>query len=136
MSLPFVTKDEVIEYLRLLAPQEPIIEVSGIYPNDDDIIPYGVYVNDIDMVAREPYQLGIQRCGSIYIATDEFNVLFVSFQNDPQARQMLEAINELAEDAEFWNGYHEVDFTMDTVFGNRSEKFTYTFTLKRLNFNN
>jgi hypothetical protein len=41
----------------------------------------------------------------------------------------------MSADAAFFNGYYEVTFTQDIVIGNRSERRTYTFNLKRLNFN-
>jgi hypothetical protein len=113
----------------------PIVEVTGIYPAADDIVPYGIYVDDVSTVSREVNQLGVTRCGSVYTMTDQFSVLFVSTQNDPKWIYLEERIQGMAADAAFFNGYYEVTFTQDVVIGNRSEKRTYTFNLKRLNFN-
>lgn len=134
--MPLRTKEEIIAYLVERVPDNPIVEVSGIFPSDDDIVKYGIYVDDVNMNIREPYRLGVTYSGGIYIATDVNVILFVSFQNDPQGLDVQSVIQELAQNTVFWNGYHEVSFTRDTVIGNRSEKHTYTFELKRLEFNN
>ena len=134
---PLVSKNEIVAYLRLVCNElNPIVEVSNLYPSDDATVAYGVYVGDVDYESREVYQLGIQKCGSIYIATDAFEILYVSYQNDPLREQVEDAVNDLASDSGFFDGYHEVTFTEDTVLGNsKSRKTTYTFNLKRLNFN-
>jgi len=134
---PLIGKEKIIDYLRLICNElQPIVEVSDLYPAEDDIVAYGIYVGDVDYETREALQLGIQRCGSIYTAIDSFNILFVSYQNDPQREIVEDAINNLASNAEFFDGYHEVTFTEDSVLGNsKSKRITYTFNLKRLNFN-
>ena len=134
--MPLRTKDEVIAYLRERMPDCPVVEVSGIFPSDDDIVKYGIYVDDVNMNIREPYKLGVTYSGGVYIATDVNAILFVSFQNDPQGQEVQRVIQELAQNTVFWDGYHEVSFTRDVVIGNRSEKHTYTFELRRLDFNN
>lgn len=134
---PLVTKAQVVAYLRQVCNElQPIVEVSDIYPSNDEVVAYGVYVGDVDYQSREPYQLGIQKCGSIYIATDAFDILFVSYQNDNQSEMVEDRIFDLASDSGFFSGYHEVTFTEDTVLGNsKSKRTTFTFNLKRLNFN-
>ena len=136
MAVPIITKEKIVDYLRLRAPQNPIVEISGIYPSTDDIVAYGVYIDDVTTMTREPYRLGIQYSGAIYTESDQFNILYVSFQNDPQSIQMQFAIEDMAANVNFFDGYHEVDFTRDIVIGNRSEKHTYTFNIKRIEFNN
>lgn len=135
-NIPLITKPQIIAYLRELCNTlVPIVEVSGIYPSADDIVPYGIYVDDVATKSRDVYQLGVQKCGSIYTMTDSFNILFVSVQDDPKWLFIEQHIQSMAADSEFFNGYHEVTFTQDIVIGNRSEKRTYVFNLKRLNFN-
>jgi hypothetical protein len=135
-NTPLVTKQRIIDYLREVTNTLiPIVEVSGIYPSTDDIVPYGIYVDDVSTISREVNQLGVTRCGSIYTMTDQFSVLFVSIQDDPKWIFIEERIQNMSADAAFFNGYYEVTFTQDIVIGNRSEKRTYTFNLKRLNFN-
>jgi len=62
-------------------------------------------------------------------------ILFVSVQDDPKWFYIERRIQDMSADSSFFNGYFEVNFTQDIVIGNRSEKRTYTFNLKRLNFN-
>jgi hypothetical protein len=135
-NVPLIVKQNVIDYIKVVADNlVPIVEVSGTYPSVDDIVPYGIYVDDVSTASREAYQLGIQPCGSIYTMTDQFQILFVSIQDDPKWVFIEERIQELSADSAFFSGYHEVTFTQNVVVGNRSEKRTYTFNLKRLNFN-
>lgn len=135
MAMPLITKDEIVDYLRMRAPQSPIVEVSNVYPTNDAQPAYGVYVNVVRVTGREPYQLALQYCGSIYTETDEFEVLYITFQNDPQSPQMREVIEDMAGDVRFFDGYFEVTFTRTVDIGSRSEIHTYTFNAKRLNFN-
>ena len=134
---PLVTKAQIVAYLRQVCNElTPIVEVSDLYPSDDVVVAYGVYVGDVDYETREVYQLGVQKCGAIYQATDSFEILYVSYQNDPLRDQVEDRVNDLASDSGFFDGYHEVTFSEDTVLGNsKSRKTTYTFSLKRLNFN-
>ena len=135
-NIPLITKQNIIQYLKVVTDTLiPIVEVSGIYPAADDIVPYGIYVDDVATISREVNQLGITRCGSVYTMTDQFQILFVSIQDDPKWIFIEERIQDMSADAAFFNGYYEVTFTQDIVIGNRSEKRTYTFNLKRLNFN-
>ena len=135
-NVPLIVKQNIIDYIKVVADTlVPIVEVSGVYPATDDIVPYGIYVDDVSTISREVNQNGVTRCGTIYTMTDQFNVLFVSIQDDPKWIFIEERIQSMAADAGFFNGYYEVTFTQDIVIGNRSEKRTYVFNLKRLNFN-
>ena len=135
-NVPLIVKQNIIDYIKVVADTlVPIVEVSGIYPAEDTIVPYGVYVDDVSTISREVNQLGVTRCGSIYTMTDQFSILFVSIQDDPKWIFIEERIQDMSADAAFFNGYYEVTFTQDIVIGNRSERRTYTFNLKRLNFN-
>ena len=132
---PVVTKEKIIDYMKEVCFKlTPIIEVSGIYPRTDDVVPYGVYISDNNPISREVYRLGVQTCGSIYTVTDQFEILYVSFQNDPQSVPVLAHINNLAGNAKFFNGYYDITFNRTENIGNRSEKHTYTFSIKRLDF--
>ena len=135
-NVPLIVKQNIIDYLKVVTDElVPIVEVSGIYPAADDIVPYGVYVDDVSTISREVNQLGVTRCGSIYTMTDQFNILFVSVQDDPKWIFIEKRIQDMSADAAFFDGYFEVTFTQNVVIGNRSEKRTYIFNLKRLNFN-
>jgi len=135
-NTPLIIKQSIIDYIKVVADTlVPIVEVSGIFPRTDEIVPYGIYVDDVSTVSRDTYQLGVQKCGSIYTMTDQFMILFVSVQDDPKWFYIERRIQDMSADSSFFNGYFEVNFTQDIVIGNRSEKRTYTFNLKRLNFN-
>ncbi len=135
---PLITKEQIVDYMKEVCDLlTPIVEVNGIYPSNDDVVPFGVYVRDCHPISREVSSigLGVQNCASVYTVTDQFELLYVSFQNDPLSLAVLGRINDLAADSNFFNGYFEVTFTKTEVLGNRSEKHTYTFNLKRLDFN-
>lgn len=133
MSMPLIKTKKIVDYLLgELKCNKPPIQVIDVYPAEDDQVSYGIYVNGINTVSRDSFQLGIQPCGSIYTMVDEFQILFVSFQNDPQADFVESVIQKLAEDVKFFDGYHQVTYTVDDEIGNRSEKRTYTFNLERI----
>lgn len=137
MSRPLVDKAQIVTYLRAVARQQtPIIEVSATYPSEDDNIAYGLYVDDVTNNSRTVNQLAIQKCGAMYDAVDQFNILYISFQNDPQALVIQDAIEDLAGNVNFFDGYTSVEFDREVTIGNRSEIHTYTFDLTRLDFNN
>lgn len=136
-NLPLVDKTKVVTYLRDVAKlQTPIVEVSATFPSEDDNIAYGLYVDDVTDNGRSINQLGVQSCASMYNAEDQFNILYISFQNDPQAPVILNSINNLAANVNFFDGYTSVEFDRDVTIGQRSEIHNYTFTLTRLEFNN
>jgi len=136
-NLPLVDKTKVVTYLREVAKiQTPIVEVSATFPSEDDNIAYGLYVDDVTDNGRSINQLGVQSCASMYNAEDQFNILYISFQNDPQAPVILNSINNLAANVNFFDGYTSVEFDRDVTIGQRSEIHNYTFTLTRLEFNN
>lgn len=135
MALPLINNNDVIQVLEnTIAKTTPRIEISNEYPSDDTIIRYGIFVSDVSTVDKTPYQLGAQYSGSIYTVTDTFEVLYVSIQNDKNTNDVTNAIQNLSSNLQLLDGYHEMDFVQDVVLGNRSEKRTYTFTLKRLEF--
>lgn len=135
MALPLINKNSIINVLKATIPTvSPRIEISDEYPSDDTIVRYGVFVDDVSVIDKTPYQLGVQYGGSIYTVTDSFQILYVGIQNDIRTDSITNAIQNLASNLVLMNGYHEMDYTQDMIIGNRSEKRTYTFTLKRLEF--
>jgi hypothetical protein len=113
-NLPLVNKAKIVTYLREVAKiQTPIIEVSGNYPSEDSTISYGIYCGDVTENSRN-----------------------ISYQSDPQAPVILNTINGLAANVNFFDGYTSVEYNRDVTIGNRSEIHTYTFNLTRLEFNN
>lgn len=137
MAQPLVNKADIVAYLRAVARvQTPIIEVAGNYPSDEDTVAYGLYVDDVTTNSRTVNQLAIQYCGSMYDAVDQFNILYISFQNDPQSVAIQTAIEDLAANVNFFDGYKSVEFDREVTIGNKSEIHTYTFDLSRIEFNN
>ena len=136
-SLPLVDKTKIVTYLREVAKiQTPIIEVSANYPSEDSTIAYGLYVDDVTENSRSVNTLAVQQCGTMYDAVDEFNILYISYQNDPQSPVILNSINNLAGNLNFFDGYTSVEYNRNVTIGNKSEIHTYTFNLTRLEFNN
>jgi hypothetical protein len=137
MARPLVDKGDVVTYLRAVArTQTPIIEVSPTYPSDDATVAYGLYVDDVTTNSRSVNQLAIQKCGAMYDAVDQFNIMYISYQNDPQSLVIQDAIEDLAANVNFFDGYTSVEFDREVTIGDRSEIHTYTFDLTRLEFNN
>jgi len=136
-NLPLVNKTKIATHLKEVAKlQTPIIEVSEIYPSDDSTVAYGIYVGDVTENSRSVNQLGVQSCASMYNAVDQFNIMFISYQEDRQSPIILNTINELAGNPSFFDGYTSVEYTHDVTIGNKSEIHIYTFNLTRLEFNN
>lgn len=136
MATALVTKDMIYDYLyEVCSKLNPPVDVLTVYPSVGDQVGYGVYINGVNTVERTPYKLGLQPCASIYTVTDQFFIMFVSFQNDPNAFAVTEAIMTMVEDSDFWSGYHEVDFTNSITFGARNKIRSYTISAKRINFN-
>ena len=136
MSSPLTTKTEIYDYLYAVCSKcNPPVDVLTTYPSIGDNVAYGVYINGVNAVNRTPYKLGLQPCGSVYTVTDEFYLMFVSFQNDPNAGIVTEAIQSMIEDSALWGGYHEVDFNTSISFGARNKIRTYVISAKRVNFN-
>ena len=135
MATPLINKSDIVNSLANTIPvTNPVIEISDEYPNDDAMIRYGIFVSDVSTIDKAPYQIGVQYGGSIYTVTDEFEVLYVSYQDDINVDGVTNAIQNLSGNLTLMNGYHEMDFTQDVVLGQRAEKRTYTFTMKRLEF--
>ena len=135
MAQPLIDKQDIINVLANTVPvTTPRIEINNEYPSNDDVIRYGIFVDDVETQEKSPYQLGVQYSGSIYTVTDTFNVLYVSIQNDNEGSNVTNAIQNLSSNLSLMNGYHEMDYTHDMEIGNRSEKHTFVFTLKRLEF--
>lgn len=135
MALPLISKTDLVNSLANTIPVvTPRIEISDEYPNDETVIRYGVFVSDVSTIEKVPYKLGVTYGGSIYTCTDEFEVLYVSYQDDNNTSNVTNAIQNLSGNLTLMNGYHEIDFTQSVELGSRAEKRTYTFQIKRLEF--
>ena len=135
MSMPLITKEEIITYLRSAIVGSPIVEISGIYPAEDTTVPYGIYVMDVMTARREVNQGSVTYCGAIYNCFDAFNIKFVSFQDDPNSEDVQGVIQRMAQNTSFFNGYRDVTYNHDELIGNRSEIHTYNFEMRRIEYN-
>lgn len=130
MPKPLISSESVAAVLKA---QKLGVEVFTEFPSDMENVRYGVYIDDPATQDRSPYQLGVRRCGDIYIASDGMRIIVVTYQGDNKRDRIVEAIEDLCNDP-IMDGYHERDYVQDEQYMNRAEYRTYDFTLKRLEF--
>lgn len=131
MALPLVTSQQIIEYLQS---KDLGYEIFDEYPADVTRVRTGIYLNHLQTSSRTPYSLAVNYGGNIYIAEDELLLLLVSYQGDVLRDAASLAIQQIVEDNDLLDGYHERNFTQEQEFLNRAEYLSYTFTLSRLEF--
>jgi len=141
LNQPLVTEQEIIDVLKRDIPKEWNIPIYQDFPSNSEKVRYGIYVSDVHTVGRNPHQLGIQYCATIYHAFDEFNVTYISYQDDPYNVQVNAIIANLVvalknDGQQLFDGYFERDFDQVRSYGpTQAEKHTWTFRLLRLEFN-
>ena len=141
LNEPTVTVNEIIAVLKRDIPKAWNIPIYDDFPSDSEVVRYGVYVSDVHTVSRNPHQLGIQFCGAIYHAVDEFNITYISYQDDPYNTAINAIIANLVtafknDGVQLMDGYFERNFEQVRTFGpTQAEKHTWTFSLTRLEFN-
>jgi len=141
LNAPTVNETQIIDVLKRDIPSDWNIPIYSDFPSDSEVVRYGIYVSDVHTVSRNPHQLGIQYCGSIYHAYDEFNITYISYQDDPYNIQVNAIIANLVtaykdDGQQLFDGYFERDFDQVRTFGpTQAEKHTWTFRLLRMEFN-
>jgi hypothetical protein len=141
LNEPTVTETQISAVLKRDIPKAWNIPIYSDFPSDSEVVRYGVYVSDVHTVSRNPHQLGIQYCGAIYHAVDEFNITYISYQDDPYNTAINAIIANLVtavknDGQQLMDGYFERDFEQVRTFGpTQAEKHTWTFSLTRLEFN-
>ena len=141
LNEPTVQQSQIVAVLRRDIPTAWNIPIFDDFPSDSEVVRYGIYVSDVHTVSRNPHQLGIQYCGAIYHAFDEFGVTYISYQDDPYNVAVNAIIANLVvaikDDGEqLMNGYFERNFDQVRTYGpTQAEKHTWTFSLTRLEFN-
>lgn len=137
----YITQGEIIDALKLQIKQLKLtVPVYDEFPSDSNIVRYGLYVSDLFVGDRSPYQLALNLGGNIYIAIDEFTVTYVSFQKDPNRALIRKLVDDLVTyedpktELEMMNGYFERDYVQSLDYGPQLQKYTWTFRLKRLEF--
>ena len=140
LNAPYVVSQEIIDALKVTLPSKWNIPVYDEYPSETDKVRFGLYVTEVYTAERNINQLGIQYCGAYYNAIDTFNVIYVSFQQDPYELQVNEVIANLVTlkvgNTPLFDGYFARTFTQDLSYGpTRAAIHTWTFRLTRLEFN-
>ena len=141
LNAPTVTGEEIVSVLRRDIPKAWSIPVYDEYPSEAEVVRYGIYVSDVHTTERNPHQLGVQYCATIYHAYDSFNVAYISYQDDPYNVQVNAIIANLVialrdNGQQLFDGYFERDFDQVRTYGpTQAERHTWTFRLLRLEFN-
>ena len=141
LNAPTVNETQIIDVLKRDIPKAWNIPIFQDFPSDKEKVRYGIYVSDVHTDHRNPHQLGIQYCGTIYHAYDEFMVTYISYQDDPYNIQVNAIIANLVialkdDGQQLFDGYFQRDFDQVRTYGpTQSEKHVWTFSLLRLEFN-
>lgn len=137
----YIVQGEIIEALKLQIKKLKLnVPVYDEWPSDAQAVRFGLYVSDLSISDRSPYQLAQSLGGNIYIATDEFLVTYISFQKDPNKAPIRKMVDDLVTyevpgtNLEMMNGYFERDYVQNLDYGTQLQKYTWTFRLKRLEF--
>ena len=139
---PYITSDEVFRMLRFYIPKGwdvPVFSNTD-FASDTDVVRYGIYVSDIVTTSRTPNQLGLTTGSNIYNAVDEFYISYVSFQQDPNIGRVRDMVNNLVTDnypgtkVPFMNGYFQRNYAEILNYGTQRQKYSWTFSLTRLEF--
>lgn len=139
---PYITGDEVYHMVKYYMPRDWDVPVfsNTEFSSDTDIVRYGIYISNVVTTSRVPNQLGVTPGSSIYNATDEFYIAYISFQQDPNINRVRDIINDLVTenypgtDTPFMNGYWERSYNEVLNYGTQRERYTWTFKLTRLEF--
>jgi hypothetical protein len=140
-NAPTVTQQQILDVLKRDLPKAWNIPVYEDFPSESEKVRYGVYVSDVHTDHRNPHQLAVQYCGTIYHAYDEFMVTYISYQEDPYnvpvnsiVANLVVAIKDDGE--QLMDGYFQRDFDQVRTYGpTQAEKHTWTFSLLRMEFN-
>jgi len=138
---PLVNQDQIIEVLRRDIPEAWNIPIYVDFPSDNEKVRYGIYVSDVHTDHRNPHQLGVQYCATMYHAYDEFMVTYISYQDDPYNIQVNAIIANLTvaiknDGVQLFDGYFQRDFDQVRTYGpTQAEKHVWTFSLLRMEFN-
>ena len=140
-NAPLVNETQISDVLKRDIPSAWNIPIYSDFPSNSEKVRYGIYVSDVHTNNRNPHQLGIQYCGDIYHAYDEFNVTYISYQDDPYNIQVNAIIANLVvaikdDGDQLFNGYFQRDFDQVRTYGpTQAEKHVWTFSLLRMEFN-
>jgi hypothetical protein len=140
-NAPTVNQQQIIDVLKRDLPKAWNIPVYEDFPSENEKVRYGIYVSDVHTDHRNPHQLAVQYCGTIYHAYDEFMVTYISYQEDPYNVQVNAIIANLVvaikdDGQQLFDGYFQRDFDQVRTYGpTQAEKHVWTFSLLRMEFN-
>lgn len=135
MAQPLITSDMIKDTISSVLKGTrgcSQVEIFTETPQNIEQARHGVYIDQPATTERSPYSLAVNYGGNIYIATDSFEVIFISFQGDNLLDTVTNAITDLVTNNDLMDGYHERDFNMSVDFKNRAEYRTIVFNLKRM----
>jgi hypothetical protein len=141
LNAPTVNTQQIIDVLKRDIPSDWNVPIYDEYPSDQEVVRYGIYVSDVHTVERNPHQLGIQYCATIYHAYDQFTVAYISYQDDPFNIQLNAIIANLVtaikdDGKQLFDGYFERNFDQVLTYGpTQAERHNWTFRLLRMEFN-
>ena len=140
-NAPYINEQQIIDVIKRDIPKQWNIPIFVDFPSNSEKVRYGIYVSDVHTNHRNPHKLAIQYCGTIYHAYDEFNITYISYQDDPYNVQVNAIIANLVtalkdDGSQLFDGYFERNFNQVREYGpTQAEKHTWTFELTRMEFN-
>lgn len=126
--LPAITKTQLIEHLKSKLSG---VEIFGEIPTDETNVRHGVYVSNPMIDSITTPVSGFNACGNVTIATDTFDIVVVSFQDDDRLSQIADTITDLPY-ATILGEYSDVTYSTTRNYLNRAEYRVYEFKLERL----
>lgn len=137
----FVNQEQVYNVLYRDIPKAWNIPIFTEYPSETEKVSYGLYISDVHISERNTYQLAVQFCGAIYLAIDEIQIAYISYQDDPYGTAVSNIIANLVtavkdDGSQLFDGYFERLYSQDEAFGpTQAERKSWTFRLTRMEFN-
>lgn len=141
MAAPLIDTQDIVDSLANSLDEDWAIPIYTDFPNDRDVVRFGLYVSDVSQVSRTPYQLGVTFGGGTYSTIDEFEIVYVTFQEDPHKTAInaiisdLVTVNSVATGEPLMNGYYERNYDQSLEYTvSQGEKNVWTFRMSRLEF--
>lgn len=141
LNAPYINQTDIYNVLYRDIPKAWNIPVYEDYPSEAEKVRYGVYISDVHQDERNPHQLAVQYCGTIYHAYDQFQITYISYQDDPYNTAINSIIANLVtalkdDGVQLMDGYFERDFDQVRTYGpTQAERHTWTFRMLRMEFN-
>ena len=140
---PLITQEQIVAALKASMTPSWNMPVYGEFPSDTTAVRFGLYAGEVVTTDRTPngtVGLGVQTGSNVYDAKDQFDIVYISFQDDTNAYAVGGKISQLvtytfpSTNLPLFNGYHERDFVQALEYGPNRVKYTWTFRLTRLEF--